>query len=234
MSLSLKAVLIIYPFLVIVYCFQKKFKSQGLVRILTKSLCSAGFLLAAALGGVEFGFQKEPLWSWGIFSALIFSALGDILLALQKGEAGKKKLDRFTMGGISFFVAHILFSAVFLRYQGFHWITAAVSLALAGIQCGVLCRVGRPFDLFGVFSVIYLAALGFMAGNGLLFLTEISLAAPAPHIICTAVGAVLFLISDLLLCYKLFLNRKAAWADIGNTISYFVGQMLFALTILYV
>ena len=229
MSLSLQVVLVVYGVFVAAYCFHKKFESKRLIRILSKTLCSAGFLTAAVLCGLESGFQKEPLWSWGVFSAV-----GDLLLALQKGEAGKKKFDRFTLGGISFFWAHILFSAVFLRYQGFHWISAAVSLALVGFQCWVLIRAKRPFELFSVFSLIYLAALGFMAGSGLWFFTKISLAGPSPYLVFTAVGAALFLVSDLLLCYKLFLNKKADWVNVGNTITYFGGQMLFAMTILYV
>lgn len=232
MSLSLQVVLVVYGILVAVYCFEKKFESKRLIRILSKMLCSAGFLTVAVLCGLESGFQKEPLWSWGILCALVFSAVGDLLLALQKGEAGKKKFDCFTIGGISFFLAHVLFSAVFLRYHGFHWITVAVSLALVGIQCCVLVRSKRPFDLFGVLSLIYMAALGFMAANGLGFFTGISFAAPSPYLIYTAVGAALFLISDLLLCYKLFLNKKAGWVNVGNTITYFGGQLLFAMTIL--
>ena len=234
MSLSLQIVLVVYGALVAGYCFEKKFESKRLIRILSKMLCSAGFLTVAVLCGLESGFQKEPLWSWGILSALVFSAVGDLLLALQKGEAGKKKFDRFTIGGMSFFWAHILFSAVFLRYQGFHWISAAASLALAGLQCWVLIRAKRPFDLFSVFSLIYLAALGFMAASGLWFFTRISPAEPSLYLVFTAVGAALFLVSDLLLCCKLFLNQKADWVNVGNTVTYFGGQLLFAMTIFYV
>ena len=234
MSLLLKLSLVIYAVLVTIYCFQKKFRSQRWLRIFSKMLCSVGFLLVAATCGLESGFRKEPLWSWGIFAALAFSALGDLFLVLQKGEAGRKKFDPFTLGGISFFSAHVLFSAVFVYYRGFHWGTVIAALGLAGIQLGMLARVKRRLDLFSIFSLIYLAALGFMAANGFLFFTGITLEASSPYFLCAAVGAVLFLMSDLLLCYKLFLNGKAEWAEIGNTIAYFGGQALFALTLLYV
>ena len=88
MSLLLKLSLVIYAVLVTIYCFQKKFRSQRWLRIFSKMLCSVGFLLVAATCGLESGFRKEPLWSWGIFAALAFSALGDLFLVLQKGEAG--------------------------------------------------------------------------------------------------------------------------------------------------
>ena len=121
-----------------------------------------------------------------------------------------------------------------MYYRGFHWGTVIAALGLAGIQLGMLARVKRRLDWFSIFSLIYLAALGFMAANGFLFFTGITLEASSPYFLCAAVGAVLFLISDLLLCYKLFLNGKAEWAEIGNTIAYFGGQALFALTLLYV
>lgn len=160
MSLLLKLSLVIYAVLVTIYCFQKKFRSQRWLRIFSKMLCSVGFLLVAAACGLESGFRKEPLWSWGIFAALAFSALGDLFLVLQKGEAGRKKFDPFTLGGISFFSAHVLFSAVFVYYRGFHWGTVIAALGLAGIQLGMLARVKRCLDLFSIFSLIYLAALG--------------------------------------------------------------------------
>ncbi len=235
MSLLLKITLMVYAICVAIYCFRKKFGAYRPIRILSKALCSAGFLLIAVVCGIESGFQKAPLWSWGIFSALIFSALGDFFLVLQKGEAGKKSFDFFTLGGISFFLAHVVFSAVFVSHHGFHWITVVVALALAGIQLGTLNRTKRRFDIFSIFSLIYLAALGFMAANGLLFFADIlSAVSSSPYSFCVATGAVLFLISDLLLCYKLFLNGKAEWTDVGNTITYFGGQALFAITLLYV
>ena len=153
MSLLLKLSLVIYAVLVTIYCFQKKFRSQRWLRIFSKMLCSVGFLLVAAACGLESGFRKEPLWSWGIFAALAFSALGDLFLVLQKGEAGKKKFDPFTLGGISFFSAHVLFSAVFVYYRGFHWGTVIAALGLAGIQLGMLARVKRCLDLFSIFSL---------------------------------------------------------------------------------
>ena len=154
MSLLLKLSLVIYAVLVTIYCFQKKFRSQRWLRIFSKMLCSVGFLLVAAACGLESGFRKEPLWSWGIFAALAFSALGDLFLVLQKGEAGRKKFDPFTLGGISFFSAHVLFSAVFVYYRGFHWGTVIAALGLAGIQLGMLARVKRRLDLFSIFSLI--------------------------------------------------------------------------------
>ena len=147
MSLLLKLSLVIYAVLVTIYCFQKKFRSQRWLRIFSKMLCSVGFLLVAAACGLESGFRKEPLWSWGIFAALAFSALGDLFLVLQKGEAGRKKFDPFTLGGISFFSAHVLFSAVFVYYRGFHWGTVIAALGLAGIQLGMLARVKRRLDM---------------------------------------------------------------------------------------
>ena len=233
MSLALTVTILCYIALVAAYGFQKQRSRSRLVRILLKSLCSAGFLVIGILCGKEAGFENAPYWSAGILAALAFSALGDILLVLQKGEAGRKKIDYFTLGGVSFFAAHLIFSAVFIRWHGFIWPGILAALFLAGIQGILLKHCGREFGLLGTLSVVYCAALGFMAASGLSFFC-LPVSENSLFPVCTALGAVLFLVSDLLLCSKLFLNKASFWVEFGNTVTYFGGQLMFAFTLRYV
>lgn len=103
MSLLLKLSLVIYAVLVTIYCFQKKFRSQRWLRIFSKMLCSVGFLLVAATCGLESGFRKEPLWSWGIFAALAFSALGDLFLFCKKEKPAERNLILLPWGAFPSF-----------------------------------------------------------------------------------------------------------------------------------
>lgn len=234
MSLTLWILTAIYGVLVVLYCFQKKTEFHQNRKVFFKTLCSLGFLTIGIFCGFEAGFQKNLLWSAGILCALLFSAVGDLLLALQQGEAGKKNFDAFTLGGMAFFAAHVVFSVFFVLFNGFYIFPVVISLVLAGLQCVVLVRTKKGFSLFGVFSVIYLAALGFMASNGLLFFTRLPSDSHSLFFVNTAVGALLFLCSDLLLCYRLFFHKKAFWTDVVKTLTYFGAQLCLAFTLLFV
>jgi alkenylglycerophosphocholine/alkenylglycerophosphoethanolamine hydrolase len=149
--------------------------------------------------------RRGEALAYGIV-ALVFSLLGDILIA-SVGSMG------FLLGLGAFFVAHIAYLVLFLRplrQKRVPWfavvfaIWLAVLLAVLGPSVGGLLVPVAAYGL--VVALSSAAALGVSR--------------------VTAIGAVLFLLSDTLLAFKMFLGWLFYPIDFLVMILYIVGQGL--------
>lgn len=203
------------------------------LKILTSS-CFVAVGVAASLCRPEIRCYCLLLIT-GAFAGLA----GDLLLALRYVDAGKK--DSHTIGGfVAFIIGHILYISYNIIRFGTalsrHLLLTCVLIVLA-LFIGL--AVGRADHIMGmsygnfrfiitVYSIIIIAST--FIGLEIAFLEKIS-SVPANLF---AVGAVCFLISDLILSGTYFGQGRERPSDfISNHLFYFTGQFLIGLSLLF-
>ena len=157
---------------------------------------------------------RGPYDAW-VMLALLLCLAGDVLLLFRRA---------FVAGLVAFLVGHLAFVAAFAALLPPHGWPAALALtplaasAAAAIWLSPsLGRMRAPVLAYiAVITVMVWGALSVVAaGNGPWFL---------------AAGALLFYLSDLTVAYDRFV-RKAFAARTFGLPAYYLGQLLFALTV---
>jgi uncharacterized membrane protein YhhN len=191
---------------------------------LNKMLSSA-ILVVCALVWWLAGTSGTPLATYAIllFFGMAFSFLGDLIMA-QLLPLPQHVL--FGMG--AFGVAHVLYISGYLRLGGVlglqggraRAVGLAVLLVLAVLLWWLLIRSPQTDAVLNYGSLGYALLLAAMAG------LAASLALQEPRFVPLALGAVLFLISDVLLGHRLF--QGGTFLMVGDLvwITYIVGQLL--------
>ncbi|MFZ5817772.1 MAG: lysoplasmalogenase [Bacillota bacterium] len=172
-------------------------------------------LLIIALAAT--GQPEAGPYGWWVLAGLLLSVAGDIFLVLPS--------DRFILGLLSFFAAHILYIAAFQAAGPVAGSTGPVALALAAVgllyfrllKPGVAERGGKGL-LLPVF--LYMTVISVMVWR--------AFGTGQPLLIA---GALLFYLSDAILAYARFL-RPHRLADLGVMSTYFAAQYLLALSTL--
>ena len=145
-----------------------------------------------------------PAGAWLVAAGLIFGLLGDQLLALRF-ICVKKKTQFFAAGAASFAVGHVLY-------------IIALSHRAPGILLGGLAIGFVALALSGVYNYRKDTNAGNMPGvSTLLF----------------AIGGVLFIISDNILCAYSFGSERRFGANIGIHATYYAAQLLIAWSIFF-
>lgn len=153
--------------------------------------------------------QARSTDGWLIFAVMAFGAAGDVLL----GPAG------FVVGGAAFLVGHVIAIVLYQRNRraglgGPAWI-AAVALIAATVAAAYLL----PADRAGAPGVaLYAFGLASMAASACLSRYPRSVAA----------GALMFLVSDLLIFARSGPLAGVAWVGFAVWSLYFAGQALIA------
>jgi uncharacterized membrane protein YhhN len=149
-------------------------------------------LLTAAAVTADLGVAKP----W-VVAALVFGLLGDVGLMRSDGETDPP----FIAGLASFLLGHICYVIAFVRVgvravdllAGLLVIVGVAGLALPRVLRGAARSAGRPF---GYVVAGYAAMLSAMAACGV-----------GTGLVATAIGAVLFLVSDTLIAHDRFVAR---------------------------
>lgn len=195
------------------YADQKK-------RLVLKSLCSLMFWL---FSWIMLWYANTDFVPFTVFMVMGFtlSVLGDIFLVF-KGDKS------FTFGLLSFFLAHVAYSVSFIMRYGFN--TGGM------IAFAVISLIGFAIINFsGLFVLgdmrlpanLYLLILSFMLANavGAIFSIEQG-SFPA---LLTALGALLFFISDLMLAYEKFTPKRGIALEKPVLLTYYSAQIFLAL-----
>ncbi len=183
---------------------------------LTTILIIAAALLAEGAGATE---------RWLITVGLVFSLAGDIFLMLPEEP------PRFFIPGlVVFLIAHLFYIVAFSL--GVAWAVSDAWIAL-------------PFVAFGIGCAVYLwPHLGPMKGPVVAYILVIlamgwrsaarvgAEGVPDARAVLACVGAILFILSDLILAVNKFV--KPFWAArLTNLTTYWGGQALIALSLHY-
>ncbi len=224
-------------------------KKCGVESTLLKTLTSAFFILTAIVAFVS-NESVSPIFAGFILFGLVMGLIGDIVLDLKVNYPADS--DKYLYGGMSAFaVGHVSYMVAI--YMSFSWnlvtllvpMAIAVVLALGAVFSGPL--MGLKYGKFTLPSLIYAFLLSFMmfASGAAAISTNFS-----TLWVIMFVGAVLFLISDLILSQSYFTVKEEKDGEgkvlsvsypkaktpvlvITNHITYYAAQFLIALSILF-
>lgn len=159
---------------------------------------------------------------------LIFGMVGDILLNLRfvVGEAKGQKV--FLLGIVAFLVGHILYLAALIPLSGHALICFLIGAVLAA---ALLIYIFKTMDVklaFKIFGVFYLGAVIIMTVMAI----DIALVVKDARSIEYAIGAVLFMVSDIVLIFNTFGGTTKFSMRILNLSLYYIGQLMIAFCLL--
>ncbi|MFA7247849.1 MAG: lysoplasmalogenase family protein [Dehalococcoidia bacterium] len=229
--------MIYYPYLIVflgavaLTLFLVNRDRNGSVKaLLYKTLASFLFIVTAFAS-----FMVNPCPCAAVFAALIMMGLvcgliGDILLDLK--IMYKESSSLYQHGGMAaFFAGHLFYLAALIAYFGFSWIPLVIAVILAAVIICVSKFVFKfNFAEHTVDTYAYSFVLAYM-------MTQACYAAVNQgYIACTvllAVGAILFLLSDLVLSMTYYDNKDSRPYIAVNHILYYAAQFSIALSVLY-
>lgn len=187
-----------------------------------KGLCSGLFLLCALLSG-----YLGRKWGLPVFAllgfALLLCAFGDVFLGVANQKATKPSRRPFLGGVASFSVAHLVFCLLFYGMLPFHWYDLALPVLILAIMFTLEKRDRVRLKKMRGPACIYAFLMALMAGKAVQMPF-----AYAGGLYLLSVGAVLFMVSDVILLFLYFGVRRAPWLRTANLLTYYVGVYLMA------
>lgn len=171
-------------------------------------------------------FSAEPVLA-AVVLALLFSWIGDVLLIPQG-------LKWFTAGGISFMVSHVFFIIAYAGLTDFSKVGKAWMILLPILfitATAVIFKYLRPYLPHALFYPMLLYLL--INGGMNCFAWFRSLSAPGTAGIITAVGALLFYMSDTSLFFVRFNKNSRMKTHFFVMLTYSIGELLIVLGLIY-
>ncbi len=182
-------------------------------------LCGFFSYTASGVGGAR-GFAL-------LFAALLCCMAGDIFLSFTTA-AKRMNHGPFLAGAFSFCVAHGLFLTLFVYTSPLRWYDFIFPLAAVGViallDANGLVRLKKMRVLGYLYSFIVALMTGKAVAAGM------ALGLATPHGALTALGAVLFFVSDCVLLFLYFGKNRRFWMRVLNLSTYYSGVMMLALT----
>lgn len=222
-------ILFVYAFLLFCYLNAERLNNgylgfrmaTGLKLLLGALFCTAAYLSYYMLCTYSNASQNYRAMSALSVAALFFALGGDFFLQFIRLDEFKYKI------GIAFFlVCQALLIIREIGIYGINWasflITAMVLLFFAWLMAAQRWQLGGAKYILTVYTV----CVAFMGCNGFVSF----LLYPSINSGLFGIGALLFLISDIILGIWNYHNRRDLYADL-NRITYFAGVMMIALSI---
>lgn len=177
-------------------------------------------------------FNTDYIYFILIFLGLCSSFVGDVALAMFNSLKCDNKKP-FLLGIASFSITHILYFIAFCSFAPASIRDLIVYIPLVCCAIIFLLRC-KSLDFKGCFKFIICYVLLVTA----MLIKAISLNClikenPVAIILITS-GALLFFISDFILCFIYFKKDHKSYLSALNLICYYIGQGLIALSIIYI
>ena len=159
-----------------------------------------------------------------IFIGLILGAIGDILLGLRFvfEKIGQKI---FLAGIASFLAGHILYLVALIPLSSSIIICTILGLVVSAIILTIIFKVFDVKLAFKIFGVLYISAvvvMTFIAGGNCIT------SGFEKNALVYAIGAILFMVSDIVMIFNTFGNTSRFSLRITNLTLYYFGQLLIA------
>ena len=202
------------------FIWQEK-KEKYVPAVILKGLASLCFVIVGLMAGGTDHMAKL------IVIGLVLGCIADVLLNLRWVFAEKGQLV-FLVGILVFLSGHIVYLAAVLRLSANRLIPIAVGIVLTAILMKwIFTRITakKAFKIFGVFYIGAIVILNCVAIGNLI-------TTPGVFTGLFAAGALLFLISDIVLILNTFGSETKFSLRITNLSLYYIGQLLIALSLL--
>ena len=163
-----------------------------------------------------------------VLTGLILGCIADVLLNLRWVIKEKGKLI-FLVGILVFLSGHIVYLAAILPMSESWVLCFGIGIILtAGLMKWIFTKITaeKAFKIFGVFYIGAIVLMNCVAISNLITATSTFTA-------IFAAGAVLFLISDIVLILNTFGPESKFSLRITNLSLYYLGQLLIALSLLF-
>ena len=162
-----------------------------------------------------------------VITGLILGMIADILLNLR--FVFKEKAQSVFLAGILVFLSgHILYLAAMLPLIRHRLIAVIAGAAVTAVLIGWLFGRITAKKSFQIFGIIYIGAIVILNSAAIFNLVQ----HPGAFSLVFAAGALLFLISDVVLILNTFGPQTRFGLRVTNTVLYYVGQLLIALSLL--
>ncbi len=201
---------------------QKKF----VLSLYLKGLCSLVFV---CLGFFSSRFSTEAFFNKCILIGLCLDASADVIFNLRFAFEKIKNLSFFG-GTILFFTGHIFYLiALFPNVNNLliYLIVFAIIDLLILIFFGFTLKLKLSYKIFGVF---YISQVSLMATMSVGFLNSNLVFGR----LIFSIGALFFLISDILLIYNTFRTKKIYPIRVISFVTYYTGQLLIATSLFWI
>lgn len=181
---------------------------------------SKPWILLSLLGYYVYSVEEIKLT---IVLALIFSWIGDMFLIL-------KGVKWFAVGGVSFMISHFFFILTYANYINFaslNKIIVVILILLFVIAASIIFHFLKPHLPHGLFYPMYL----YLVINGLMncFAWFRSMCTSGLPSIITAVGALLFFVSDSSLFFVRFDKNSKLKTHFLVMLTYSIGELLIVI-----
>lgn len=166
-----------------------------------------------------------------LFIGLTFSFFGDIFLILK--SKSKNKPDPMLFSGlICFVITHIFYSLAFITLGSFNLLVPICTISMFfGFTMFFKSQKNINFRNLIIFCHVYIFTICFMVCNAL---SLINCNLDKTGLVLVILGALLFMLSDFIITFILFTDDSPKFIGIINLITYYTGQILIALSILYI
>ncbi len=194
---------------------------------LAKGVCSLVFVAAGVLAWC-LGLRGAPGLFAVLLAALVLCAFGDVLLGVANMAASHPDKRFFMAGGLTFALAHVLFVVLFSGLWAWRWFDFFLPLLLLVVMLALDVKGKVRLKKLRPLAYVYTALVGLMAwkaAGGVLYAMP-----PGSGTAEVCVGALLFLLSDVLLLFLYFGVHRAKWLRSANLIAYYMGVYLLALS----
>ena len=198
-------------------------KENYMGAVILKGLASLCFVLVGVMAGN--GGQLAKL----IVTGLLLGCIADVLLNLRWVFPKKGQLI-FLVGILVFLGGHVVYLAAVLPMADNWAVCVVVGVVLTALLMKWIfskITAKKAFKIFGVFYLGAIMLLNCVAVSNLM-------TAPSAFTGLFAAGALLFLISDIVLILNTFGQKSKFSLRVTNLSLYYIGQLLIAWSMLYV
>ena len=198
-------------------------KENYMGAVILKGLASLCFVLVGVMAGN--GGQLAKL----IVTGLLLGCVADVLLNLRWVFPKKGQLI-FLVGILVFLGGHVVYLAAVLPMADNWAVCVVVGVVLTALLMKWIFSIITAKKAFKIFGVFYLGAimlLNCVAVSNLM-------TAPSAFTGLFAAGALLFLISDIVLILNTFGQKSKFSLRVTNLSLYYIGQLLIAWSLLFV
>ncbi|MDI9590459.1 MAG: lysoplasmalogenase [Acidobacteriota bacterium] len=187
-----------------------------------KGVASAFFVVLGVLGATR---ANDATFARMVVVGLVLGALADVLLNLRYVYEGRRGQIAFLAGTLVFLAGHVCYIIACVPHCNLLPLAAVVAVPLtAALMWWILGQI-EAGPVLKICGVLYIGAVVLLNCVALATLAT----SPNAHWLMFLVGAMLFLVSDVILILNNFGSKPRFLMRVANLMLYYAGQLLIAL-----